>query len=173
MLAIAWLAASASLGCNSGGGAEGDAPAPVVASRPDSVDVEILGRRFQLELAADPLTRYRGLSGRSQIGSNAGMLFVFPSDAPRSFVMRDCPVPIDIAFLDAEGRVVAVHSMQVESPREPDESPSDYERRLIPYASGVGIRFAVETAGGRLADLGVRPGDKFRFDLDSVRGRAR
>ena len=125
-------------------------------------------RAFYAELAVDFATQVRGLSGRPEIDPEGGMLFAYPEAKPLIFVMRDCLAPIDIAFLDADARVVAIHSMAVEAPRQPWESPSDYQGRLQPYASGAPAQYAFESAGGRLAELGVRVGDRARFDRDGV-----
>ncbi len=139
----------------------------------DTVWVEFASRRFALELAADSATRHRGLGGREQIARNGGMIFVFPRAALRGFVMRDCLVPIDIAFLDEAGRVLSVESMQVERPRAPRESRRDYESRLPSYDSPAPALFAIEMAGGRLGELGLRVGDAILFDRESALGRAR
>ena len=88
-------------------------------------------------------------------------------------VMRDCPAPIDVAFLDDGGRIVALHEMNPEVPRHADESPTVYERRLRQYPSGAPVRFAIETAGGRFAELGVGVGDRVVFDGRALAARAR
>jgi uncharacterized membrane protein (UPF0127 family) len=132
------------------------------------VTVALAGTRFHLELAADPKTRYRGLGGRAHIPENSGMLFAFRDEATLQFAMRDCLAPIDIAFLDAGGRVVAIHAMQVEPPRRRDEGFFEYEKRLRTYSSGEPAQFAVETAGGRLAAVGLRVGDRADFDRAAV-----
>src|SRR3954469_19885695 len=59
-------------------------------------DVKISGKTFHLELALEQDKRFKGLSDRESIPADGGMLFVFPQPVTSSFVMRDCPVPIDI-----------------------------------------------------------------------------
>src|SRR3954462_15091120 len=81
----------------------------VVTKDPKFEDVTIDGKKFKLELALDGDTRFHGLSGRTEIPADGGMLFVFPQPVTTAFVMRDCPIPIDIIFLDGAGRVVATH----------------------------------------------------------------
>ncbi|HJO22212.1 MAG: DUF192 domain-containing protein [Myxococcota bacterium] len=137
------------------------------------VRVTLGGEIFALELATDQGTRSRGLSGRTRIGQNAGMLFVYPSVGQRSMVMRDCKVPIDVAFLDDTGRVVTVHQMPIEPRRRPGESRGDYERRLTVYTSSAPVRFAIEVAGGRLAQLGLGIGDHVPLGDDVLVGQAR
>lgn len=147
---------------------------PAVAAPPHEVAfVALGGETFTLELALDPATRQRGLSGRGEIPRNAGMLFVLPTPRPFAMVMRDCPAPIDVAFVDADGRVVAVHEMAAEPPRAPGESALAYESRLPLYPSGGPVQFAIEVAGGRLAALGVAPGARVSLDRAGLVARAR
>ncbi len=131
--------------------------------------VRIAGEWFHLEVAADDATRLRGLGGRDYIAPDGGMLFVFPSPQIRAFVMRDCLVAIDIAYLDAAGRVVAMHEMHTEEPRRPGESDYDYESRLKQYSSRFPAQFVVETAGGRLNEVGLKVGDRVGVNTRELR----
>jgi uncharacterized membrane protein (UPF0127 family) len=133
-----------------------------------TVPATIGGERFALEVAREPAAQQRGLGGRDAIDPHGGMLFVFPAVQPLVFVMRDCPIPIDLAFLDRQGRVINVHPMQPEAPRAPGESAGAYEARLRLYPSALPAQYAVEVAGGRLAALGVRSGDKIEIDLGAL-----
>ena len=145
-------------------------------ARDDGIErerVEIKGRVFHLELALDEPTRMKGLGGRTSIDEDGGMLFVFPDVRRLGFVMRDCPMPIDIAFLDGAGRVVAIHEMQPEAPRREHESDFDYETRLKRYDSRFPAQFAVEVRGGTLRALGLETGDLIRFDAQGLKRRTR
>ena len=148
-------------GCNAA-----DAPRPT-ADGPASVAVSVGDATLHLELAADPETRQRGMAGRDHVPEGSGMLFAFPGERPLAFVMRDCLIPLDLAFLDADGGVVRMHTMAVE-PRRPDESDIGYEIRLHRYTSGGPAQFAIETAAGRLGALGLRIGDRVQFDREAV-----
>lgn len=147
----------------------------------DTASIKIGGRWFHLELALDEEKRTKGLGGRDHIDEDGGMLFVFPEARPLQFVMRDCTVPIDILFLDATGRVVAMHTMLVEEPRRPDEpapadprrDPDPYEARLKRYSSRYSAQFAVELKGHTLPGLKVKEGDRLDFDVEGLKRRAR
>lgn len=151
------------------------------SSAGDAVVVRIAGQAFHLELSADLDKRFKGLSGRTHIEPDGGMLFVFPAPQTMHFVMRDCPIPIDILFLDPRGVVIAAHAMQPEEPRRADEpKPADprasrdlYEDRLKKYGSNFAAQFAVELAGGRIKELGVKEGDRLTFDIDGLKRRAK
>jgi uncharacterized membrane protein (UPF0127 family) len=140
-----------------------------LAKKLDTTAVVLGGERFTLEIARDPATQFRGLGGRTHIARDGGMLFVFDRPRATAFVMRDCKVPIDVAYLDAAGRVIAIHEMQPEPPRRPDEDPMDYEARLKQYPSGLPAWFAIETAGGRLREAGLRGGDVVELDREALR----
>jgi uncharacterized membrane protein (UPF0127 family) len=143
------------------------------ATKLPTTELSIGGERFTLEVARDPAVQYRGLGGRTHIDPRGGMLFVFPTPRATSFVMRDCPIPIDVAFLDATGRVISLHEMPPEPARRPDEPQLAYESRLKQYPSGLPALFAIETAGGRLRELGVKGGDVIEIDAASLLAPAR
>ena len=150
-----WCLLLLTLGCSPADGAgappAGQAEAGVEAGV-ETVPVELAGRTFEVELALTPASRLQGLSDRLVVPEDGGMLFVFPDVARRAFVMRRCLVPIDIAYLDDAGRVVRTHAMAVEPPGTP-------EHRLTHYPSRYPARYALELAGGTLAELGLEPGD--------------
>ena len=125
--------------------------------------VTVRGVTLTVEVARTPAEQMRGLGGRTWIDPNGGMLFPFGGPHLTAFVMRDCPISIDVAFLDEDGRVVSIHEMKPEPPRRPDESADAYEARLHAYPSGLPAWFALETAGGRLRELGVRGGDRIEL----------
>ncbi|HZW11347.1 MAG TPA: DUF192 domain-containing protein [Phycisphaerales bacterium] len=141
--------------------------------------VMIDGEWFHLELALDPASRFQGLSGRTHIDEDGGMLFVFPRPAVQAFVMRDCPIPIDIIFLDPAGRIVAMHQMTVEEPRREDEpetgngATDKYEQRLKRYPSKFAAQFVIELAGGTLDDLEIAEGDLIKLDTEGLKARAK
>lgn len=150
----------------SGVGCEKDADSPVET-------VRIGGRSFTLELALDPETRFQGLSDRTVIEPDGGMLFVFPRPGQLSFVMRDCGIPIDIIFLDGSGRVVATHAMTPEDPKRPTETDAAYDARLRKYPSRFDSQFVIELAGGTLPSLNLSEGQQIALDTNGLKRRAR
>lgn len=55
---------------------------------------------FKVEIADTPSKHYQGLSNRSNLCQNCGMLFLFPDKQKRDFVMRNMNFPLDIIFID-------------------------------------------------------------------------
>lgn len=134
-------------------------------TNPNFSTVTIAGQSFRLEIAATPEALDKGLGARAGIPERGGMIFVFPEPRYHAFVMRDCPVPIDLLYLDDAGRILSLATMQPEPPRSPDElaagdaGDAAYNARLRVYLSPAPTRLAIELRGGTLARLGVQPGD--------------
>ena len=128
-------------------------------AEPDGTTQKVVigGRKFVLELALTDPQRIQGLSDRHDIAENGGMLFVFPDLVPGAesygFVMRHCYVPIDLLYLDPDGRVIATHEMQVE----PYDRP---ENQLKVYAAGWPYQFAIELRSGMIRQCHLGKGDK-------------
>ena len=64
------------------------------------------------ELATTLAEREQGLMGRTSLPDTAGMLFVFGHDQQLSFWMKDTPINLSIAFLDASKTVLNIQEMQ-------------------------------------------------------------
>ena len=96
------------------------------------------------ELAATPAERQRGLMFRQSLGEDEAMLFVFPAETRGAFWMKDTPIPLTIAFLAADGRVLELI----------DGRPFD-ETLLQPDAA---YRHALEVNAGWFARRGLAEG---------------
>ena len=131
--------------------------------------VKLNGTDYTLELVADDATRFVGLGGREEIPDTGVMLFSFKSAYKRSFLMRDCLFDIDVLFLDAGGRIVAMHHMPIEDPRKSGELTTKYDARLKKYSSRFGAQFAIEIRGGLLETMDYSTGDKIELDLEYLK----
>lgn len=103
-------------------------------------------RRFDVEVAATPEEQQQGLMFRKQLGPDEGMIFPSQMSAERSFWMKNTVIPLDIIFIGADRRVLSIHA---------DAQPYS----LDPIPSGGAVINVLEIAGGRAAQLGIRPGD--------------
>ncbi len=142
------------------------APVSSPAKEPATQLVVIHHLRFNMELALSPAQRMQGLSDRTSIDEQGGMLFVFPKPENVRFVMRRCLVPIDIIFAKEDGTITAMYEMQVE-PYDIDEDD------LKLYPSHGPVLFALEFKAGTLAKLGLKLGDKLNLPFPDLKARAR
>jgi uncharacterized membrane protein (UPF0127 family) len=162
VLVAAGMAAVALALASAAGLVGGDDPPPMADAAPTTRSqavprtvafrLEPAGGRavtVRLEVAADPAARARGLMGRRQVPEGTGMVFLYPTDVAESYWMKDTLVPLSIAYVADDGRVVSVAEM---TPCKADPCPS--------YAPGGPYRYAVELAAGAFGAAGVGPGSK-------------
>ena len=123
-------------------------------NKPDSrAQVKIGSARWTVELATDAIAHSRGLSGRTSLSDGSGMLFVFNGSRIRKFWMRGCLIPLDVAFIDSDLRIVKIHTMFVE----PDQAGK------VHYSSVTPARYALEVPADGFARAGVKVNDKVSF----------
>ncbi|MBT9567994.1 MAG: DUF192 domain-containing protein [Thiobacillus sp.] len=125
------------------------APAVMLASACGAQDnaphtVRIGAHEFQVEIAATPDERQRGLMGRERLADNGGMLFVFEHAGRHCFWMRDTPLPLSIAFIDDAGRIVGFADMQ--------------PRTDTLHCPATAVRYALEIAQGGFARRRIASG---------------
>ncbi len=112
---------------------------------------------IRAELANTDRTRATGLMGRESLGPNEGMLFVFERKAVHCFWMRNTPLPLSIAFLDDDGRIVDIAQM---APRSDDSHcPSRAVHFALEMEQGWFARHGL-TEGARLVQPSVFPGQR-------------
>jgi uncharacterized membrane protein (UPF0127 family) len=108
----------------------------------------------EVEIADDEAEQRRGLMERTELAENAGMLFVFDREAPRSFWMRNTLIPLSIAYIAADGRIVDIQDMQpLDETSHPSTEPAQY---------------ALEVNQGFFAERGIEVGDV--VEIPDLRG---
>lgn len=103
--------------------------------------------------------RARGLMEVTDLGGYDGMLFAYPDDHEGGFWMRDTVLPLSIAYLDAEGRVVSTADM--------DPCP-DRGAACPTYPPAGPYRHALEVPQGGLDVLGLVEGSPARLEVGSA-----
>lgn len=90
----------------------------------------------------------KGLMNQRSLSGYDGMLFVFIADVSVTFIMKDTPLPLSIAWFDSGGRFVSSTDM------EPclDKPDCPLYRAAAPY------RYALEVRRGGLEALGIGAG---------------
>jgi uncharacterized membrane protein (UPF0127 family) len=131
------------------GGGEG-APGADLSGFP-TARILVGGVEFEVWLATTFAQQQQGLMNATEEqleplpdGTPRGMLFVFATEATRSFWMRDTYVPLDLAYATADGMIVEIH----------DLAPLD--ETLV--TSGEPVQYALEAPAGTFAAEGIAVG---------------
>lgn len=110
-----------------------------------TIELSIAGHEIRAEVADEPEERYQGLMYRKSMGTDDGMVFVYPREEPRSFWMANTTIPLSIAYLDAGGRILNIEPM----------TPLDRSG----VRSAGPAQYALEMNRGWFDSHGVRAGD--------------
>jgi uncharacterized membrane protein (UPF0127 family) len=104
------------------------------------------GTAVRAEIARTDDERSRGLMHRKKLPDGEGMLFVFERDQILSFWMKNTLIPLSIAYISSDGRILEIHDM----------IPGD----LSPVRSGRSARYALEVPQGWFGRAGTSVGDR-------------
>jgi uncharacterized protein len=117
---------------------------PALAQQPPTVQLNAGIHVIRAEVAADFGTRMQGLMHRKALAPNAGMLFVFEDAAIHCMWMKNTLIPLSVAFIDDQGRIVNIADM------EPHSEQS--------HCAAQPVRYALEMERGWFAKRGVAAG---------------
>jgi uncharacterized membrane protein (UPF0127 family) len=104
--------------------------------------------RIEAEVAATDRNRQTGLMNREAMPQQRGMLFVFTQENTHCMWMRNTPLPLSVAFIDAEGAIINIENMQ------PHSEDNHCAKRPA--------RYALEMNRGWFAQRGIAAGSKLR-----------
>ncbi|MEJ2164361.1 MAG: DUF192 domain-containing protein [Desulfobacterales bacterium] len=117
--------------------------------------ISIKSRTLTVELAATPSARACGLSHRSKLPQDHGMLFIFPNPIAATFWMKDTWIPLSIAFIDDAGKIMNIQDM----------TPMQTE---VQYSSSGRAKYALEVNQGWFKGNGIGAGDRVVMELPLV-----
>ncbi len=103
-----------------------------------------------VEVANTGAERELGLMFRKHLDDNAGMIFVFPDAARRTFWMHNTLISLDMIFADAAGRVTGIVANAEPFSDKPVGVEADSE-------------YVLEVNGGFCAKNAIKPGDRLDF----------
>ncbi len=105
--------------------------------------------KFTVEIATTPAQMEQGLMFRRKMAPDAGMLFVFNTPSKASMWMKNTFIPLDMLFIDPEGRIINIAERRV-------------PESLDTTGPAAPARAVLELNGGTAQRLGIKPGDRVR-----------
>ena len=121
----------------------------VTCQEAPKIPLYIKHTEIRVEVAKTPEQRTVGLMERDHLGRDEGMFFIFETEDFHSFWMKNTRIPLSIAFIDKEGRIVRITDMK---PLTLDFHPPP--KRIL---------YALEMNQGWFSAHGIKVGDTVRF----------
>lgn len=119
---------------------------PVDAQSLPTMELTINGHRVTAEVAATTASRTTGLMHRFSLRPDHGMLFVFDEPQPLAFWMKNTYIPLSIAFIASDGRILNIEDMAPQTE--------------MTHDSHGPARYALEMKKGWFAQFGIKAGDR-------------
>jgi uncharacterized membrane protein (UPF0127 family) len=129
----------------------------------DTVTLHVGKSDIKAEVAATPQEDARGLMYRHSLGDNAGMLFFLAGPQSANFWMKNCFIPLSVAFIGKDGTILEIHDMQP-----PPQGIPDSEEPLTRSDSGE-VFYALEANLHWFSLNGVKVGDKVTPSLEKLK----
>lgn len=115
----------------------------------DRIDIEVGGKALNVEYAHKFEQRAQGLMFREKLCGDCGMLFKYPKQKVASMWMKNTLIPLDVAFIKADGTIVDILAMQ----------PQD----LTSIRSSENVLYALEMNQGWFAENDIDVGQVIKI----------
>jgi hypothetical protein len=121
----------------------------------NTLTLSVNGKDLNIELAISKEEKQKGLMFRKTLASNTGMLFVF--DPPRylSFWMKNTYIPLSIAFIDNNNKIINIEDM--------DPIAKNFKGEIPSYKSVSMAKYALEVNLGWFKKNKIKVGDAISF----------
>jgi len=120
-------------------------PATNAQPRLPALKLQVGNQIVTAELCRRELEIMTGMMFRTNMLEDEGMLFVLPNPRQASFYMKNTLVPLTIAYIDTDGRILELHDLQ----------PLD---ETAVYSRTARVLYVLEMKQGWFARKGVLPG---------------
>ena len=121
-----------------------------------SANVKLGNKEYSAILVKSDKDKMKGLSGRTSLDKNTGMLFVFDKKAPYPFWMKDMKFPIDIIYINDDSIVDIFENVPA-----PQKAAPLYS--LPVYKPKADANYVFEINAGQTKQNNIKIGDKVSF----------
>ncbi|MFQ5962722.1 MAG: DUF192 domain-containing protein [Candidatus Scalinduaceae bacterium] len=112
-------------------------------------EIKINNEIIHVEVASTQSERMLGLMFREKLDKNHGMLFIYPQEEYLSFWMKNTRIPLSLAFINSNGKIIQIESMVPYS--------------LTNHVSEDKVRYALEMEEDWFRKNEIRVGSKVSF----------
>lgn len=113
---------------------------------------------YTVEIADDANEHRYGLMNRDTLCETCGMLFVFDTEEPRSFWMKNTKISLDMIFMNKKGVIVTIF-----------ERTTPFQE--FPTYTSSPSMFVLEINGGQASELSLQVGSKIDIDYLKLNSR--
>jgi uncharacterized membrane protein (UPF0127 family) len=106
------------------------------------------------ETARTKRQQEQGLMHRNSLAHGKGMIFIFEREQILSFWMKNTRIPLSIAFISEDGKILEIHDME--------------PFNLTPVQSSYPARFALEVPQSWFSRVGIRVGNRLLETQDLI-----
>ncbi len=121
----------------------------------ESTAIRLQSHMIRVDLAKQEEQQLRGLMGRTELGDDEGMLFVYKEPHILRFWMKGMKIPISIGFFDEHKVLINIMEMPL---------PEKNERLFKRYYSSKAALYALEMPSGWFDRYNIVPGASFEWD---------
>lgn len=107
-------------------------------------------KTLDIEIADNDYETQTGLMYRTELGTNQGMLFIFPDSQLRSFYMKNTKIPLDIIYINEDKTIVSFQ-----------KNAKPYDETSLP--SNAPAKYVLEINGGLSDKWMLNVGDVIDF----------
>ena len=116
--------------------------------------VKLAGVDIKVDLALTPAEQNQGLSGRTSLNGDEGMLFIFDLPGKYAFWMKDMNFPIDMIWLGEDMKVVYIKKNAL---------PKNYPETYQPGKADGDAKYVLEVVSGFSDKNNLKVGDSAEF----------
>lgn len=89
-------------------------------------EVLVGGKTITVDLALTGPQMEQGLKYRRRLPEDRGMLFIYSEPVQSPFWMKDTHIPLSIAFINREGRIISIQKMEPDNDRKNYHPPRPF-----------------------------------------------
>ena len=109
-------------------------------------------KTLDIEIADNAYETQTGLMYRTELGTNQGMLFIFPDMQMRSFYMKNTKIPLDIIYIDEDKSIVSFQ-----------KNAKPFDETSLP--STAPAKYVLEINAGLSDEWQLAVGDHIAFEI--------